>query len=201
MKLFEAYLSLSLDGALIGFEKGSAEGGYYCTPARMTVLGWDGGIHFGTIEGYGETIFAVDPEAYGHRPPVFPMAENFRDFLSLILAAGHTAALEQIYSFPFTREQFEAYVRDEALFASHERRELLQTMQNALGLSPIVDPYGYVKALQAGFDRTRLPMTEEYYDTIGEEVTTACKCAKKTEAEHDFVSVSEICIACKKEEN
>ncbi len=199
MKLFETYLSLSLDGSLFGFEKGSAEGGYYCTPARMTVLGWDNGIHFGTIEGYGETIFAVNPEAYGLRPPVFPMAENFRDFLSLLLSAGHTAALEQIVSFPFTREQYEKYV-SECVFSEPFHADAMARIEKELQIEKMPDAYGYVTALQKRFDAGALLFSEEYYDTIGEEVPTACKRWKQTETDCDLVSIS-VCMVKKKEED
>ncbi len=202
MKLYDQYAALSLDGALFGFEKGSCDGGYYCTPRGMKVFGWDNGIHFGTVRGYRDCIFAVNPEAYENTQKVFLLAENFRDFLSLILSAGHTAAIEQIVSFPFTREQYEEYVKG-CVFSAPTHSEAMAAIEG-LGIERMPDAYGYVTELQKRFDPSKLRFTDEYYDAIGEMPPKTCKRGKKTaktETACDFFSVSTVQISHKKEEN
>ncbi len=200
MKLFAAFESLSLHDALIGFEKGDGKGGYYCTPVGMKVLGWDNGIHFGTIRGYGEMIFAVNPENYDEKTGhVYPLASDFRDFLGLLLTAGHTAVIEQVNL--MTRERYDSYALESFSFESEKRKKTLDAIQNLLGITPIEDPYAYVTSLQASFDASKLRYTKEYYDSIGAPPPKACKRTKKTDKPADFFSVTTARIARKKEEN
>ena len=63
MNVLEKFQNLDADLSLIGLEKGDSEGGYFCTPVGAEVIGWEcEGIHYCFIEGFGETVFAVNPE-------------------------------------------------------------------------------------------------------------------------------------------
>lgn len=160
MTVLERYCSLDLGGALIGLEKGDREGGYYCTPQGMTVIAWENCIHYGTIEGFGEMIFAVNPENFGNT--VYPLAENFQDFLCLILAAGSATAIEQIVL--WDREQFQHFLQETV--ENPEREAILREIQERLQLKPMEDPFAYVKQLQENF-KGEIPFGNEYYDTAG----------------------------------
>ena len=48
MTLLKQFLELGLDCSPIGLGPGPSQGGYFCTPKGLTVLGWEGvdGIHF-----------------------------------------------------------------------------------------------------------------------------------------------------------
>ncbi len=164
MTLLEQYRKLKLDGNLFGLEAGDEEGGYFCTPIGMKVIGWEGcdGIHYGTIEGLGETIFAVNPENYGDQL-VFPIAKNFEDLLRLLLAAGSMAAIEQCQR--WERESFQQFLREDV--ESPNRREALALIEKELRLRPMEDPFSYIKELQAEFDENSIPYSNEYYDTLG----------------------------------
>ena len=107
MTLLKQFQALGLDCSPIGLCPGPAQGGYFCTPRGMTVLGWEGcgGIHFGRIRGYGDMVFAVNPMPAGEQY-IRPLAHSFRDFLRLLLACGSTTALEQMGD--WTREQYDA---------------------------------------------------------------------------------------------
>ncbi len=164
----------------------------------MKVLGWDNGIHFGTIRGYGDIMFAVNPEQYLDEK-VYPLAKSFEDFLGLLLATGHTAVIEQIVS--FTKEQYDAYIKEEDLFSNAERVTLLARIREELDITPIDDPYAYVKDLQQNFDRHKIAYTDEYYDTLGLEPPTKRKCAKKEARTDDFFEIAEVRIARKKDES
>ena len=110
MTLLKQFLELGLDCSPIGLGPGPSQGGYFCTPKGLTVLGWEGvdGIHYGRIRGYGDMVFAVNPMPAGEQH-VRPLAGSFRDFLRLLLACGSTTTLEQAGD--WTREQFDTYLR------------------------------------------------------------------------------------------
>ena len=90
---FQRYETLGLDGSWISLEKGDAKGGCFCTPKGARVIGWEDGVHYCFIRGYGETVFAVNPESCTEEY-VYPLAANFRDFLRLLLSCGAAAAIE-----------------------------------------------------------------------------------------------------------
>ncbi len=162
--LLEQYQKLNLDGSLFGLETGAEEGGYFCTPIGMRVIGWEGvgGIHYGTIDSMGETIFAVDPENFGDQL-VFPIARNFGDLLRLLLSCGSMAAIEQCQRWDW--ESFQQFLREDV--ESPDRREALARIERELDLRPMEDPFSYIKELQATFDENTISYSNEYYDTLG----------------------------------
>lgn len=159
---FQKYEKLDMDGAWIGLEKGDARGGYFCTPKGARVIGWEGGIHYCFIRGYGETVFAVNPESCVEEN-VYPLAANFRDFLRLLLACGTAAAIEQIVW--WTEPQFAGFLAEDRV--PPERTAVLERIRQAFRLEPMEHPFRYVKDLQAGFDRSGLRYTDEYYEVTG----------------------------------
>lgn len=162
MTMLDQYCSLGFNGSSINLEEGSQEGGYFCTPLGMNVIGWENGIHYGTIEGCGELIFAVNPDS-AVDSHAYPLAQNFEDFLRLILACGTTTAIEQIVW--MSRERFEDFVKQDPRPRGNE--DSLRRLQTELKLQPMEQPYDYVKALQESFDSSKLQYSNEYYDTLG----------------------------------
>lgn len=159
---YQKYEKLNIDGSWINLEKGDAKGGCFCTPKGAKVIGWENGIHYCFIRGYGETVFAVNPESCAEEN-VYPLAANFRDFLRLLLACGTTTAMEQIVW--WSEAQFQAFLAEEA--PPPERTAVLAQIREAFQLQPMENPFQYVKALQAGFDRGKLRYTDEYYEVTG----------------------------------
>ena len=166
MTLLRRFQALGLDCSPVGLCPGPAQGGYFCTPRGMTVLGWEGcgGIHFGRIRGYGDMVFAVNPIPAGNQY-IRPLARSFRDFLRLLLACGSAAALEQMGD--WTREQYDAWLRAPENAVTAEGRAVLDRIAAVFHLTPMEDPFGSVKEIQASFDGGRLRYTNEYYDTLG----------------------------------
>ena len=168
MNVLEKFQNLDADMSLVGLEKGDSEGGYFCTPVGAEVIGWEcEGIHYCFIEGFGETVFAVNPET-AEEHYVRPLAENFEKFISLILATKGTTAAEQISG--WNKEQFENFLENDGAdfedFAE-KRRIVLNKIQNELGIEPMENPFEYVKKIQADFDYSKIKFTEEYYDVLG----------------------------------
>ena len=63
MNYLISFFRSKLDLSNIGLQRGEKESGYFCTPVGAKVIGWAGvdGIHFCTVKGFGELIFAVNP--------------------------------------------------------------------------------------------------------------------------------------------
>ena len=62
MNIYKEYQKLKLDKSYIGLEEGDTESEYFCTPIGAEVIGWEsGGIHYCFINGFNETVFAVNP--------------------------------------------------------------------------------------------------------------------------------------------
>ena len=165
MTVYEQYKKLKLDTSWIGLEKGPARGGYFCTPIGAKVFGWEGcgGIHYCFLKDFGEMVFAVDPENADQN--VYPLAENFTDFLRMLLFAKHTAAVEQIIL--WDEEQFLKFLASPENQVQPEQQAVLDTLAEKLELSPMENTFAEVKRVQAAFDTSRLRFKPEYYDCKG----------------------------------
>lgn len=154
-KTYEEFLADGLDLSPLGFERGAGEA-YFCTPRGAEIAGREGvdGVHFCFAPGYGDTLFAVDPSAAA---PNFvrAVARDFKDFLRLLLSCGSAAPVEQAHR--FTREEFGRYIKSAR--PSAEGQAALSGLR-ALGIEPMDDPWGYIHALQEGFDYSRIEYTD-----------------------------------------
>jgi len=160
---YEKYLKLHIDGFRIGLEQSENENRYFCTPEGANIIGWAGvdGIHFCFVNGFGEMVFAVSPM---NTPGSYvqPLARDFEDFLRLLLASSHTAALEQAWC--WEQEQFDEFLQEN--ISAEEQSATLNTIRESLSLTPIEQPFSYIRALQDGFDYRLIPYTEDYYDMV-----------------------------------
>ena len=166
MNILNSYLRSKLDLSNIGFQRGSKEGGYFCTPLHSRVIGWSGvdGIHFCTIKGFDEIIFAVNP-TYEPGDYVHPVAKNFEDFLRLILACNDTAAIEQCWF--MDREVFDDFLTNNP--PTEEMQSCLDVIRKKYKLAPKEDPFDYIQSLHQSFDYSRLEFPPEYYDIVPED--------------------------------
>ena len=157
IKLFK---KTKIDLSLLGFDMNGDFELYYCTPKKAQIIASSGvdGIHFCTIPQFGEIIFAVSPMIFGDC--VHPIARCFEDLLSLLLHCGDIAALEQCYA--WDEEQYKAFLIDNP--ATEKQQAVLDEIKNKCGLEPISDSFAYVKELQAEFDLSQIPYTEDYFD-------------------------------------
>lgn len=160
MTLYEILKSKNIDFDAIGFGQHDTDVSYYCTPRDARILGWAGvdGIHYCTIPEFGEMIFAVSPMNFGDC--VHPIARSFEDLLRLLLYCVDMAALEQCFA--WDEEQFKAFLID--CPATEKQQAVLDAIRKETGLEPMEDAFRYVKELQAGFDLSKIPYTEDYYD-------------------------------------
>lgn len=161
MTSYQKFKSLPIDYSAIGLAQGGSDVAYYCTPKDAHIIGWAGvdGIHYCTIPEFGEMIFAVSPMNFGDC--VHPIARNFEDLLGLLLFCGDMAALEQCYA--WDEEQFKAFLIDCPM--TDKQKAVLDVIQKEFNLKPMEDAFAYVKQLQREFDLSKIPYTEDYYDT------------------------------------
>lgn len=164
MTMYEKYCQLDIEGRWIGLEKSDMCVDYFCTPIDAAVIGWENSIHYCFIRGYRDMVFAVNPESCVDKY-VYPLAMNFKDFLRLILACGSTTAVEQIVG--WSKEQFEDFLHSEDNAIFPEQKTVLDKIQKELKLTPMENPYEYVKAVQEQHDDSKIKFSNDYYDTLG----------------------------------
>lgn len=123
-----------------------------CTQ-RGIGFGWAGidGIHFCFIRGFGEMVFSVSP--MNTSPDyVHPVAENFTDFLRLILACGDVAAVEQAWM--WNEAQFEAFLNENP--TTQEQQQTLSEISEKMNLLPMEQPWTYIKTCNLPLITVRL---------------------------------------------
>ena len=164
--LYTKYKNLKIDGSWIGLEPGT-QTPYFCTPIGAEIIGWDNGIHYCFIKGFGDMVFCVNPETCCDYN-VYPIARNFCDFLGLILATGNTNTLQQIIW--WDKKRFEDFVNspeEQEYRVRPEVQGVLSTIRKGIDIAPIDTLFEYIKDLQSNFPYEQIPFTNEYYDTLG----------------------------------
>ena len=156
----KSFKKTKIDLSFLGFDMNGDFELYYCTPKKAQIIASSGvdGIHYCTIPQFGEIIFAVSPMNFGDC--VHPIARSFEDLLRLLLHCGDIAALEQCYA--WDEEQYKAFLTDCPV--TEKQQAVLDEIKSKFGLEPIDDSFAYVKDLQAEFDLSQIPYTEDYYD-------------------------------------
>lgn len=163
--VFECFSKLKLKTNLIGLEKTDGED-YFCVPVGAKIfatLGVDG-IQFCFIDGFDEMVFAISPDALNGKY-VNPLAYTFVDFLGLVLGCKNANPIEQIYW--QSKEQFVTFLQEDMIGTTEEQNSVLAQLQTELGITPIVDPYDYVREVQASFDYSQIKYSDEYYEITG----------------------------------
>lgn len=161
MDMKKKFKNLNIDCSSLDFEQSDCKVTYFCTPKSANIIGWAGvdGIHYCTIRGFGEMIFAVSPE---NLPDdyVHPIARNFEDLLRLLIACGGMAAIEQAHA--WDRNAFESFLEENR--PTEKQSSVINELKTKLNISPVNDPFGYIKELQSEFDYSKIKYTSEYYD-------------------------------------
>lgn len=164
MDLFQKYRSMNIDGSLISLEYTEIQPPYFCYPVNAKVIGFEGCILYCFLPEYGDMVFASNPES-GADKNVYPLAKNFQDFMRLVIACGSANPVEQIVW--MSEEQFDKHLQNEKDICTVEQAELIKKLCEDLKLSPMGNPYEYVKELQENFDDTKIQYSDEYYEILG----------------------------------
>ena len=167
----DRFYRLPLDFRSVGLEPPDREMVYFCTPEGAEPAGSLGvdGIHFVLLPG-DERVFCVDPSGMSD-PYVLPVAKDFRTFLSCLLSCGDANVLSQIGW--MSEEQYRDLLRanEDTRYPGWQedaarKREALAEIERAFSLTAR-EPFAEVKALQAAFDPSVIPWSDEYYDVLG----------------------------------
>ena len=154
-KSYQKFLRSGIDLTPLGITPGGEA--YFCTPRGASFIGWEGvdGIHYCFVRGYGSVVFAVSPE---NAAPdyVHAVARDFFDFLRLLLACGHGAAIEQCWN--WDREHFSSYLSENP--PTESALAVMREIREKLALEPMDDPWAYIHELQANFDYKRIKYTD-----------------------------------------
>ncbi len=163
---YTEFKKLGMDLSPVGIERHTEDISYFCTPVGMRIIGWAGvdGIHYGFVRGYGERVFAVNPENFGGEY-VHPLAFDFEDFLRLLIACGDCNALEQAWM--WNREQFEAFLEEYP--PDDAQRAVMAELAETTGLEPMEDVWDYLRCVRENYDASKLRFSKEYYETVGED--------------------------------
>ena len=65
MDLYQKFRNLDIDSALIAFEYSEIIQPYFCYPANAKAIGFEGGVLYCFLAGYGEMVFAANRRAAG----------------------------------------------------------------------------------------------------------------------------------------
>ena len=161
MTLYQKLQKQKFNFAAIGLEQRELEECYFCTPKGAKIIGWAGvdGIHYCTIRGFGEMVFAVSPMSLPG-DYVHPIARSFDDLLGLLCVCGSMDAIEQAHL--WNQGQFDDYVKENL---PTEKFVLeMKSVQEKHAIPHIEDAFSYIKELQASFEYSRIRYTEDYYD-------------------------------------
>ena len=165
--LFKRFHALQFAKDAIGLGCNDSDVAYFCTPVGAEVIGWLGvdGIHFCFIPSISfDMVFAVSPMPCGEHY-VEPIARNFQEFLSLVLFCKDASPLEQICW--VSEEQFLELLKLEEGNRDSVQEAALNILCTELGIEVNPNAYQYVKSLQANFDYSTIPFSEDYYDALG----------------------------------
>ena len=164
MTTYEKYKNSGITLECAGFDERGENIPYFCTPAGSTILGRPGvdGIHFCFVPEYGEMVFCISP-MNGAEDFIHVVSNNFADFLSLLMACGDTAAIEQAWQ--WSKDSFEKFLAEYP--PTDEAKSAFVQLDQKLGITPVAEPYDYMINLQKNFDYSKLRFTEEYYDILG----------------------------------
>lgn len=158
---YQKFLAKGIDLTPLGIQPGAGRETYFCTPKGASIIGWTGvdGIHYCFIRGFGEMVFSVSPMNSAPNY-VHPISKDFSSFLRLLLACSGEAALEQAWM--WDEAQFEDFLREDP--PSEERKRVQAEIADKMGLSPMEQPWQYIKQVQADFDYSRIRYPKECYD-------------------------------------
>lgn len=161
---FENYLGLQLKGELISLESVDNLFPYWCYPTNSKPIGLEGCILYCFIEGYGDMVFASNPETCVDTN-VYPLARSFKDFMRLILACGSANPVEQIGW--MNKSKFDEHLANETSCRTDEHKAMLEKIASSFDLTPMENPFEYVKELQENFDGSKIEYSDEYHDILG----------------------------------
>lgn len=168
MTSFEKFESLRQNFFDIGlrYENSGEFSRYFCTPQGAIPFASMGmsGIHYCFIDGFQETVFVVNPESTSDNY-VFPISNNFDDFLRLVVSLHGTQLLDLVMV--YEKEEFSQLLEDHKKNESSESIRELNELKEVFDIIPMDNPYEYIKNIMLSVDVKNIMYTDQYYDVLG----------------------------------
>ena len=162
MNLYYKFRNSSLDIAPLGLYEGPDCSDSVFTPSGARVLAWLNNhtkIHFCQIDAFGETVFAVDPEATPG-DCVHPVARDIPSFIGLLVHCKNAAIVAGSYQ--WSRQLFDELIR--YVKPGMKARSVMQALENLYHPPVIEDAYGAMEALRNSFDYRTIPLHQDYFE-------------------------------------
>ncbi|HAX72459.1 MAG TPA: hypothetical protein DCY20_02915 [Firmicutes bacterium] len=167
---FQTFLELDIDKSVIGLQPCGEEDVYFCTPLDAVLIGALGvdGVHFCFIPSLHQPLDLEAGCVYAVSPMnadkfVYPVASNFIEFLSLVVACRDASPLELV-----SNTSLETF--NEIIISSEDiprKVESLNALTSQFELLHIPSPYDLIKSVQEGFNHSIIPTSDEYADVLG----------------------------------
>ena len=109
-------------------------------------------------------VFASNPESCVEEN-VYPIAKRFEDFIRLVITCGSANPIEQIVW--MTKEKFREHLLCEKQNITDAQKQIIEILKTEFELTPMENPYEYVKRIQNSFDGSFIHYSDEYYDIKG----------------------------------
>lgn len=161
---FENFKALNIDTACLALESPENIYPYWCYPQNSVPVGLEGCILYCFIDGYGDMVFASNPESCADAN-VYPVARNFEDFMRLVITCGSANPAEQAVW--MTKQKFEEHLKTEISLQTKEHKQMMEYLKTVFQLTKMENPYEYIKNIQKSFDGSLIKYSDEYYDIKG----------------------------------
>lgn len=170
-KITDVFSKIKVDLSDVGLIRDPSFPHYFCTPLNAIIFASIGvdSIHFCIIPDENDwtlkrsPVYVISPMMPDHY--VEAIAENFNDFISLVVSLKNAAFLECISY--FEREKFLKEIQYDPN-DSFEIETAISALTNTFPTKNIDDVYGYVRQVQANMELAKLQFSEEYYELIGQ---------------------------------
>lgn len=161
MNLYQKFRNSSLDISLLGLFTGPDTSSSVYTPTGAKIVAWvqENGAHFCQIQGFGGTVFAIDPNATPG-DCIHPVAADMQDFLSLLCVCRDANIILNAYRWSSRRFQ----EKIESVSKDYKRGTILRALANTYNTHSVEDPYSYITQMQQKFDYNSLPLHPDYYE-------------------------------------
>lgn len=170
MKVLDVFSQIKADLTCVGLIQERSFPHYFCTPLNAVIFASIGvdGIHFCIVPEEDDrtlersAVYVVSPMMPEHY--VFVVAENFYDFISLVVSVKYAGLLECISY--FERERFLTQIQ-EVEADDLEVKTAIEALTATFPTRVIDDVYGYVRQVQAKMDLSAVQFSDEYYEIVG----------------------------------
>lgn len=170
-KTTEVFLEIKADLSDIGLIRDQSFPHYFCTPLNAIIFAGTGvdGIHFCIIPNENDwtlersPVYVVSPMMPDHY--VEAIAENFNDFISMVVSIKDAPLLECIsYS---ARDRFLEEIQRTAN-DNVEIETAISALTGTFSTKMVDDVYDCVRQVQAKMELRKLQFSEEYYEFTGQ---------------------------------